>query len=1378
MRTTASLLIVSWFAAPGYCHTTVSVDEQDVTATQAIVRVTTDQTGSCTYRVSEGSTFQALVNDVNPALFTSANTDTRPGALLTTVPFRFPPPRTGTEHTFVVGTRSAAKAADGRFYSRALAPNTPHWVGVTCGSDAEVSTTFTTLNLPLGNSAPEAMPFDLTAFGNVAVPNIDWTNESVTYSDPIWGTQLHRATGPEDVGFYSAANAFTYAISSTGHWSGADNALSASSGSLATCDTSASCTASDALALIAVIPTSATSYLQNGAWDSSVSYTDFLVRMWGSGTDPSAQNRTVSVCWSIDDQTCFTSAQNIVLPQNGPGFAGTAPQSWSVQAPWSAAGSTALQNIAVANGAATVNFGAAPGLTAGQQICINGVRNQSVTTAQGGNGLNGCHVITGTGTNSVKFATNAYAGKYTDSELIASPAFPRAQWSSWGTPPVHSMVGIHAGGTITAVSGAVTLSASGSASNFEPDWAPGTKIYIAGSSPACAGNLCTVASMVDSTHLRLVENLSISGAQWSSANFALLVKKTTGTGSVSVSAGYDFVFSANYNPGLDGSGDICNSNYVKVYVDADGNPMSPTQAYLCTMSGSGVSQARTPIYLFIPSTGETRLIARNYQPSVNDYRAWIGWHPTNGASWFVNYPGQSVFQVTYTGDYRALTPGFPQNGSEPDTPEQLTFTDVFGGNGNDMATQIANCRSTGKCQQAINASVFSIPPVPPSTGSAIKGSYLLMTGTAAGTGQNAPGYFTLWNISSVPATLSWASYTFNQFPVGYAGIHAAIQFGTGQFVEAQLNGVPGNGGPFGGPWQATPLLYNSGSGYTANTAVAQTDGFECPAGLDPRWQALGAKPVAQGGVARCLEFRIPGDFCSSHAVPAEAAAFPCPWNPSPSYSLIKPIQEGDEVGDLTYGAVSYGEKMLVVRVTNNSPTSIDLLVFRYGNSAVTPNSGFTCGTYNASEWTHAAGWTMYALPYRGCWGSVYWINALDPAQSWMAENRSITGSHSDFGQGSKGYTYAEAAYTIRANLPMPAQIGAPPTVNVTGSPTFGSSQLPDGYLQSYPSKRQQSVLTPPSEMDWMLDVRSYNPSSGNNAETPEGLFGNAVKLVTGTTHTYLITFASGQTPDPKIAGFVGWAGYHLLGDISGPNSAATFGDTTPWRYCYAYKSGECVSGSAAGNMYVSVPNDDTGSQCTVNSYATNAPCVTNNYPYGFWVSQVNTTVSDTQGGQSRRLTSALVAPGRQYNYTNAKSTPDGQWALVEAPWLEGQRTDMFWARIPPFPAATAPPDNAFREVPVRFEERGPNARVLFGYAENGSTANALYCTSRAEECSTEAKPFAFTASDTRTLTPCASGCTINVPLVPGRIAFIQKQILSSDGSTVVSSEPIEAIAVP
>jgi hypothetical protein len=159
-----------------------SVVGVDVTNTQAIVHVTTDQAGTCTYRISESNTLSPLVHDVAPALYAGANSDSRAGSIIR-----------GNDHWFVAGSRVAALAADGVSYSRALQALTQHYGGVTCGSDAEVPFTFTTNNIFTGNTFSDPLPFDAAQLGNYALPTFDYKNKVV---DTETGMPVYPVTGP------------------------------------------------------------------------------------------------------------------------------------------------------------------------------------------------------------------------------------------------------------------------------------------------------------------------------------------------------------------------------------------------------------------------------------------------------------------------------------------------------------------------------------------------------------------------------------------------------------------------------------------------------------------------------------------------------------------------------------------------------------------------------------------------------------------------------------------------------------------------------------------------------------------------------------------------------------------------------------------------------------------------------------------------------------------------------------------------------------------------------------------------------------------------------------------------------------------------------
>jgi hypothetical protein len=155
------------------------------TNTQALVWVRTDQPGNCTYRISESDSLTPVVNDTSEALFPGSSSDARPGSVVQ-----------GNDHSFVAGTRKADPGLDGRWYSRALAADTAHFGGVTCGSDAEVPFQFTTSMIPLGDTYAEPIPFDSRALGNYGLPTFDFADLTKMYIDPQTGFKFRLLTGP------------------------------------------------------------------------------------------------------------------------------------------------------------------------------------------------------------------------------------------------------------------------------------------------------------------------------------------------------------------------------------------------------------------------------------------------------------------------------------------------------------------------------------------------------------------------------------------------------------------------------------------------------------------------------------------------------------------------------------------------------------------------------------------------------------------------------------------------------------------------------------------------------------------------------------------------------------------------------------------------------------------------------------------------------------------------------------------------------------------------------------------------------------------------------------------------------------------------------
>ena len=76
MRSFPSLALALALVSPSaQAVTTVTVS--DITNTQAVIKVVTDQPGNCTYQLSETQDLSAPVNDVNATLFPGSNSDAR-----------------------------------------------------------------------------------------------------------------------------------------------------------------------------------------------------------------------------------------------------------------------------------------------------------------------------------------------------------------------------------------------------------------------------------------------------------------------------------------------------------------------------------------------------------------------------------------------------------------------------------------------------------------------------------------------------------------------------------------------------------------------------------------------------------------------------------------------------------------------------------------------------------------------------------------------------------------------------------------------------------------------------------------------------------------------------------------------------------------------------------------------------------------------------------------------------------------------------------------------------------------------------------------------------------------------------------------------------
>ncbi len=166
------------------------------TATQAAVAYTAPDGSACSLAVSQaadvnGNPLPPLVHDVDTSLFPGADQDSRAGSVAL-----------GRSRLFVIGKRAAEKGPDGRYYSRALETNSPHYGKITCGGDTALFT-FQTANIPLGIGYGDPWPADSANPGAWAIPS---SPGKETFIDPQTGARVQRLAAPGfGYGGYTAA---------------------------------------------------------------------------------------------------------------------------------------------------------------------------------------------------------------------------------------------------------------------------------------------------------------------------------------------------------------------------------------------------------------------------------------------------------------------------------------------------------------------------------------------------------------------------------------------------------------------------------------------------------------------------------------------------------------------------------------------------------------------------------------------------------------------------------------------------------------------------------------------------------------------------------------------------------------------------------------------------------------------------------------------------------------------------------------------------------------------------------------------------------------------------------------------------------------------
>jgi hypothetical protein len=943
--------------------------------------------------------------------------------------------------------------------------------------------------------------------------------------------------------------------------------------------------------------------------------------------------------------------------------------------------------------------------------------------------------------------------------------FPAAPFGRWGGVTLERALTSPTAGRVDVDGELVTLRELRPQMYFQLGWVAGTKIHIEGSAPICAGNLCTIAEVLDSRRLRLEESLTLSDAAYRAANVGLRVRKTTAVGTLAVSFSYDLASSRMFNNPSNASSDFCSRKTVTAMVNAAGAPSAATEGMLCVLSTTGGPSA---LYFFAPATGEIRLLSNFFRPyagfggdefgsvitvrsnsfDATDGRVFYGVAETGNGPFFT-----TIWKGRYEGDFREWKPGY-QN---PPPPDQVVWQNLTpASEGRDVKTQLRAKNSR------YDPAIFTT-----ATGLGLLGEQYVFWVRAQ---QETPCIIAVFSLATGDLTFSKDSWS--DYPGRWGVCHTIQPLGQGPWLISTINAArfADPTAPLAGPFYIDVANIWKNGEWSTDTSISANAAETCPVDIDERWKQLGATGN------NCLRLRIAGEPCSATATALEKERYPCPHDPN--QSMLQTIEPGDLFSDFSSTCCApFHERLRVVKKTIHAPNLIELYVQRRAYCA-TEGTSFLPNIF----FQYANGWRASMAQPGGCWGAGWWLNTAGGPPVWVLEDPALTASHNDYGVGfeNNSFTGIKGAYDTRQDLNS-RTFGQPLGNAVNGWPTFAGSTAVirgNGLIETYPSMRQWNA--PPGERSWALDLRAYQIGIGVGGEVPLALYHHQIALVEGETRIYKASNTLSGF-DRKRLPYLGWAGRYWLKDLSGPGS--TIGNSDIFSFCVADRAGECRAESAVNDVYLNVPKAsiDANPFCSTNHYSSNFPCFGTASPVGAWAVQWDVSRSDDRGAGMRRISMGFSGPGRQYTFANARATPDGKWALLPGYWLDGYRLDLLMAKLPPWPMRQSTDRSDFIAVTQKLPVMAgvSRVRIRYGYAENGAPAD-FYCTPRREAClatSSSSEPFAWEAEAPAEGLDCASGCQIRLRALPGRVLYYQVERLAANGAPVMV-EPIQTLAIP
>lgn len=998
-------------------------------------------------------------------------------------------------------------------------------------------------------------------------------------------------------------------------------------------------------------------------------------------------------------------------------------------------------------------------------------------------------------------------GEPTDIDGAFPFGFPKigaiSDWArnvSFGDPsrPLFKMDNLETNGTATASGNQLIIANPTPQIHFSNALHAGSKIFIAGSSPGCTNNLCTVAAAPTTPGtITLVETPPSGTVTFRAYGWGIRIWRQNpgSTGTLTFKVGFKLAGSGT-PIGVQSNGDFCSS---VPQTSSDGKT-----GYLCYFTtatfGAGVIE-------FVATDGTVRLVTSSSAVFFDNTQGNV-WY--NGAS--NSNGGYTIIRNTYNGNYSTgIDYGYlcsPNNGcpsitpSGCSTPYCVTTTDLMPHfSSSDLDQQIE--ANQGVTLPAYDSSLYGqwVLSNPQVQFAAVSGQFATFVNTYSGQSSlpnpggspvsaGGPGWIAVIDLSQNPAKVTKLLHTLDGTgnpSMRYSGLHSSQgvtavpnTIGTsGDMLNTQSTSVL-----FGGPFAAQVVSVLESDGVTWNPITTLPG---------PPWTSVTYYTTCPSNslpYTDCVTFRLPqGGPCNQFATTQEKTRWPCPWNSN--FSQYPTIQVGDNGADLTASGWGDSEHFRILSISPDAGNTLRVVAARnavYDYCSYSPWHGQTNyeAKQNSTQLQHVNGWTLTMMPGQSnaCEeGGNFIFNELTGAHSELDRDFTI---HSASGQGPTGGINLFNSLLSMFDTSLVNLSAIPKTYVKVTEPAFaGNSSLigAGGGLQSYLDDHQLAV----GGYSWAVDENAL-VSGCPNEQLGCGV--NIGMTTTGTANVYLVTQALGglslSATTYKTQPMIGWAGQNILVDVS--NTSGTAVDTTPYSMCFVLKAGECHAGSSANTIYVNVPGAWTP-YCSASISWANAACVMfgMNAPVDairqFRIYGKNTiagSAADIDGGSSRFVSESWSSPGRTYNYAHSTVYPTGKWVLhMGSSLIDGYSMTGFLISLPPWQENTNV-STKFKNLTVKVPGGFSFAEVQFGYSRYigalSNASNAFKCTSRQESCEagSNLSPFAY-AGETQTGTACSSGCTINVPVVGPNVVYYQIR-QSNDGMTWTTGD-IQSIAI-